>query len=191
VASKAKKASSSNTVTTTTTTTTVTKGKKVTTVKKVTAPAKSSSSSSKSTSTPAKLARVSAGEWICGPNEDRPLCPPVAVANSLLACTGIRASHGALERLYAAAGGCGDTGVPLAAVLASAAAAGLAGCGLEWEPLYGDYTAVPGAVVLLDLDADLHATAITEDGFAVMWGEPRDVTTLAGTACEAFRLIWR
>jgi hypothetical protein len=192
MATSPKKASSSNTTTTTTTTTTVTKGKKVTTVKKVTAPAKSTSASaSKSTTTAAKLARVSAGEWVCGPNERWPLCAPVAIANSLLACTGIRASHGALERLCTAAGGHRGTGVPLAAALASAAAGGLAGCGLEWEPLWGDYTAVPGAVVLLDLDAGLHAAAITSDGLAVLWGEPSDVTTLAGSAGEAFRLTWR
>jgi hypothetical protein len=191
MASSPKKASSSSTVTTVTKTTTVTKGKKVTTVKKVTAPAKSTSSSSKSTTTAAKLARVPAGEWVCGPNDCRPLCAPVAIANSLLACTGIRASHGALERLYTAAGGCGDTGAPLAPVLASAVATGLAGCGLEWEPLYGDYAAIPGAVVLLSLDTGLHCAAISGDGLAVLWGEPSEVTTLTGTAEEAFKLTWR
>lgn len=186
-----KTSSSSDTTTTITKTTTVTKGKKVTTVKKVTAPAKSSSSSTKSTTKASKLATAPLGEWVCGPNAERPLCAPVAVANSLLACTGIRASHAALERLYAASGGCGDTGAPLAAVLAETERSGLAGCGLTWEPLHGDYTAVPGAVVLLDLDAGLHSAAITSDGLAVLWGEPSDVTTLTGTAEEAFRLRWR
>jgi hypothetical protein len=192
VATSPKKASSSsNTVTTVTKTTTVTKGKKVTTVKKKTAPAKASSSSSKSTTKASKLARVPAGEWVCGPNEQWPLCAPVAVANSLLACTGIRASHGELERLYKAAGGHRGTGAPLAALLAAVAARGLGGCGLTWEPLYGDYTAMPGAVVLLDLDAGLHSAAISSDGLAVLWGEPSDVTTLTGTADQAFSLTWR
>jgi hypothetical protein len=192
VATSPKKASSSssNTVTTVTKTTTVTKGKKVTTVKKVTAPAKSSPSKT-STTKASKLARVPAGEWICGPNETAPLCAPVAVANSLLACTGVRATHGELERLYRAAGGHRGTGAPLAALLAAAAARGLAGCGLTWEALHGGYTAVPGAVVLLDLDAGLHSAAITSDGLAVLWGEPSDVTTLTGTAEEAFSLTWR
>jgi hypothetical protein len=185
-----KASSSSNTTTTITKTTTVTKGKKVTTVKKVTAPAKSSSSSS-STTKASKLARAPIGEWICGPNSEWPLCAPVAIANSLLACAGIRASHGELERLYGAAGGHRGTGAPLAALLAAAAARGLAGCGLTWEPLHGDYTAVPGAVVLLDLDAGLHSAAITSGGLAVLWGQPSDVTTLTGTAEEAFRMTWR
>src|ERR1039457_871631 len=83
------------------------------------------------------------GEWITGANDVYPLCGPVAIANSLLAATGVVASNGDIERLYRAAGGHGDSGADLPALLAAAAAEGLAGC------LLADQTVIPAGTSVI------------------------------------------
>src|SRR5450755_4375650 len=107
------------------TTTTKTIGTKVSAPKKAAAKAKA-------TKAPAKAAGtvLEAGTpWIIGPNESGwTMCGPVAVANHLLAVTGVEASNGDIERLYRTAGGIGDTGAPLEFCLAAAHVSGLAGC---------------------------------------------------------------
>jgi hypothetical protein len=66
------------------------------------------------------------GQWITGGNGEHETCAATAVANSLLAATGVRASEGDVLALHEAAGGDAD-GASLASVLAAAARCGLAG----------------------------------------------------------------
>ena len=126
--------------------------------------------------------------WITGPNDTRDLCAPVALANCLLAATGVEAGNGDMERLYRAAGGIGDSGVPVQAVLAAAATSGLAGCRLaRYAP------AAPDAADLLFLalagTADLHAAAVA-GGDAVMWGAAVPLDGLDATVIDAWSLTW-
>jgi hypothetical protein len=168
----------------------VTKSKTITVSPKKKAAAPKKAGSSKKAGKPAKLARPPlGGTWICGPNEDRPLCAPVAIANSLLAATGIRAGSAELERLYRAAGGWRDSGVPLAAALAAAKTTGLAGCRLEAFATADDDD---DAVLLLTLDGvpDLHAAAVT-GGEVILWGEAFPVSDLCARAEGAWALTWR
>lgn len=189
-------------ITTKTTTTTKTKTSTTTTTKTtVNAPASASSPSRASTpkkattaaktvSAPAKLAGATLGErWITGPGDERPLCAPVAVGNSLLAVLGVAATDGALERLYKAAGGHGDSGVALEAVLAAAADLGLSGCRLaSYRPADPD----DADVLLLSLPwtADMHAAAIAGDGLIATWGESVALDNLSAHIEAAWSLTW-
>jgi hypothetical protein len=156
---------------------TISKPKKASAKKKATTKGKSKAKA------PVKLARPPlGGTWICGPNERLPLCGPVAVANHLLAATGVEASSGAIERLYRAAGGYGDSGVPLEDVIAAAATTGLAGCRLAvWEP--DD----DGDLLELGLDGDRHAAVDAGDGLVISWGE---ALALDATVISAWSLTW-
>lgn len=148
-------------------------------------------SSSASTSTPAKTAAAMVlGEaWITGPNDTRDLCAPVALANCLLAATGIQASNGDIERLYKAAGGIGDSGVPLLPVLAAAASTGLAGCRLAtYRPAAGLDDADLLLIALAGLDS-LHAAAAGH-GDVVMWGAAVPLDDLNAAVIGAWSLTW-
>jgi hypothetical protein len=130
------------------------------------------------------------GEWITGPNDVYPLCGPVAVANSLLAATGVVASNGDIERLYRAAGGHGDSGADMDDLIAAAAAEGLAGYRLA---SYRHATAWgPGLVLLLSLD-DVpvwHAAATAPDGAVISWGETTTISELSARVEDAWSLTW-
>jgi hypothetical protein len=165
--------------------TTVTRTTTIGTPKKV-------SSSKSSTTTPAKAAgAVLADRWITGPNDDGwTLCGAVAVANHLLAVTGLGASNAAIERLYRDAGGLGDSGAPVPSLLAAAATVGLAGCRLaSWSPAV---TAADAGLVLMLLPGipDAHAAAIIPGGLAVMWGDEVPLASLDALVLDAWTLSW-
>ena len=174
---------------------------KKTTVKKTTAkktvakkaPAKKAVAKKKATPVNKKAAfagQPRAGEWITGPNDTYPLCGPVAVANSLLAATGVVASNGDIERLYRAAGGHGDSGADMEDLIAVVAAEGLAGCRLA------GYRAAaaggPGLVLLLSLEGVpvWHAAATAPDGRVISWGETTTISELSARVEDAWSLTW-
>ena len=152
---------------------------------------KAASSGKKSASSPAKAAGAVLADtrWITGPNDcGWAMCAPVAVANCLLAATGLEAGNGDMERLYRAAGGIGDSGVPLLPVLAAAASTGLAGCRLaSYAPALPD----DADLVLLALAGltGLHAAAVTGEG-AVMWGAAVPLAELDAHVIDAWSLQW-
>jgi hypothetical protein len=106
---------------------------------------------------------AAAGEWILGGNDRYADCAATAVANSLLACTGLRASDEDVLRLHMAAAGDPDAGASIAGILRATADLGLAGTGPAscelldaGEPLAGDG---------LILDLDLAETQLLEDAW--------------------------
>ena len=132
------------------------------------------------------------GEWITGPNDVYPLCGPVAVANSLLAATGVVASNGDIERLYRAAGGHGDSGADMEDLIAAVAAEGLAGCRLAGYRLASDLDVRPGLVLLLSID-DVpvwHAAATAPDGRVISWGETTTISEMSARVEDAWSLTW-
>lgn len=139
---------------------------------------------------PAKATGAVLGErWLVGPNDTRDLCGPVALANALLAATGVEATNAAIERLYARAGGIGDSGVPIPSLLHEMAATGLAGCRLaSWSPLP---TTEGAGLVLMELGHGLgvHAAALA-GASAVMWGAEIALDDLAVTLTGAWSLTW-
>lgn len=177
-----------------TTSTTVSKKGNATTVTRTTTigKAKPVTSSKKSAATPAKAtgAVLDSARWITGPNDTRDLCGPVAVANALYAVTGVEASSAAIERMYRAAGGIGDTGVPIPACLAQAGSYGLAGCRLAGWDRTLDLAAAGVALMELPGIPDAHAAAITPGGFAVMWGTEMPLASLGAVILGAWTLTW-
>lgn len=175
-------------------TTTTTSGKRAATstsgssgtrsIKKQPAPAKKAAA-------PAKLAGAPlAGHWLTGIGDERDVCAAIAVGNSLLAVLGVRASDADIERLYRAAGGHGDSGTPVEAVLAAASETGIAGCRLRsWHPAAAPS---PGGVALLSLDVtpDLHAAAFLGDGAVATWGDTVPLTDLSARIDGAWSLTW-
>jgi hypothetical protein len=172
-----------------TTSTSTTKTGNQTTVTKTTTIGKpATTTSSSSVSSPASAPGLVLGEkWITGPNDTRDLCAPVALANALLAATGTEASNGAIERLYAASGAWGDSGVPVPFLLARAAATGLAGCRLaSWSPVLPPLA----DLAVMDLGpAGIHAAAIT-GGRAVMWGAEVPLGETGAVILGAWSLTW-
>jgi len=171
--------------TTTATRTTITGPKKASKPKKA-APAKSKAAAK--AKQPAKLASAALGSaWICGPNEDRPLCVPVAVANALLGATGVQASHGAVERFYLAAGGCGDSGVAVVSAFATARRTGLAGCRLRDVHRSGLDDA---DFLLLEFPGQgLHAAAFAGMN-VIAWGAEIPLRDLDARIIDAWSLTW-
>jgi hypothetical protein len=175
--------------------------KKTTAAKKTVAkkaPAKKAVAKKKAAPVKKKAAFAGAprgGEWITGPNDVYPLCGPVAVANSLLAATGVEVSNGDIERLYRAAGGHGDSGADLEDLLAVAAAEGLAGCLLAGQTVIPAGTSViaPGLVLLLSLnDVPVwHAAATAADGRVISWGETTTISEMSARVEDAWSLTWQ
>lgn len=161
--------------------TTVTRTTTIGAAKKVAHPAR------KAAAKPATLPGAALGsEWITGPNESRQLCAPVAVANALLGALGTEATDGQIERLYAAAGGIGDTGVPVPSALAAARSDGLAGCRLKafrWAALDD------ADVLLLAFPGGFHAAAFA--GMTVIsWGGEIELDALDARIIGAWSLTW-
>lgn len=154
------------------------------TLKKQPAPAK------KKTAQPAKLSGAPLGvRWLTGIGDERNVCAATAVGNSLLSVLGVRPSDRDIERLYRAAGGHGDSGVPVEAVLA-AAAAGISGCRIaSWRPATSPEDA---SLLLLSLDAtpDLHAVAHLGGGEVATWGDGVPLTDLSAEIIGAWHLAW-
>ena len=163
---------------------------KSTTVTKTTTIGTPKTTTAKATvSTPASLARSALGSrWITGPNATRPLCAPVAVANTLLAATGVEASDASLERLYRTAGGIGRHSAPLASVLLAARYDGLAGCRLK----SCRRAALDDAdILLLELpgEASLHCAAFA--GMQVItWGGEIPLQDFDALIIDAWSLAW-
>lgn len=177
-------------------TTTSSSGKHATTAKKTVTAKKSATTkktvtTSKKAGTPAKFGGPAlASRWISGPGDAWPMCAVIAVANSLLAALGEEASNADLERLYRNAGGHGDSGAPVPAVLAAAASEGIAGHRLEsWRPAP---SLSPGGVLLLELDVtpDLHAVACLPGGAVATWGDAVPLAGLDARALAAWDLTW-
>jgi hypothetical protein len=168
---------------------TTTSGGSTTVTKTTTIGKPATTSSSSSISSPASAAAAVLGErWITGPNSDRPLCAPVAVANSLLARTGLVASNGDIERLYRE-GGAGDAGLPVEMVLDAATRTGLAGCRVaDWHRLTGAEDADLVLIDFAELDG-LHAAAV-HDGQVAAWGDEIPVGELNGNIIGAWSLTW-
>lgn len=151
------------------------------------------STGKKAVSTPAKAAGAVLEDtrWITGPNDTRDLCGPVALANALLATTGVEAPNGEIERLYKAAGGIGDTGAPVPYLLAEAAASGLAGCRVA---SYEVLPSLSGAgLILMELNGGfgVHAAAVTPAGAAVMWSAEIPLDGLDAEVFAAWSLTWQ
>lgn len=140
-----------------------------------------------SVSKPAALPGAALGsKWITGPNESRQLCVPVAVANALLGATGTEASNAAIERLYAAAGGIGATGVPVPSALAVARSDGLAGCRLKSSRR----AALDDAdILLLGFGGGYHAAAFAGMN-VIAWGAEIPLEDLDATIIDAWSLTW-
>jgi hypothetical protein len=174
----------------TTATSTSTSGASTTVTKTTTIGTPKTTTAAASVSTPATLpGTVLGSEWIAGPNDAGwAMCAPVAVANALLGTFGVEAGNADIERLYTAAGGHGDTGAHVPAVLAAARSDGLAGCRLKSWRLAG-----------LD-DADLlwlsfpalggtHAAAFAGVQ-AITWGTEIPLEELDARILGAWSLTW-
>jgi hypothetical protein len=172
----------------TTATSTTTSGSATTVTKTTTIGKAATTSTPSSVSTPSTLpGAVLGAEWIAGPNTDGwVLCAPVAVANALLGATGTEASNAQIERLYAAAGGTGGSGVPLVSALAAARSDGLAGCRLKgWRRAALD----DADILLLGFEEGLHSAAFAGMS-AVMWGGEIPLEDLDAAILDAFKLTW-
>jgi len=182
-----KSAGKTTTSTTTTTSTPVTSASKASTPTKAT-----TTSSAKKTTTAAKLAGAPLDRrWVTGWGDERAVCAPVAVANSLLAVLGVHAADRDIERLYRAAGGRGDSGVPVADALEAAKSDGIAGCRLAgWRP--GVHRERDGLLLLLTLGItpDLHAAAYLGRGTVATWGDAVPLTDLSAEIEGAWSLTW-
>jgi hypothetical protein len=175
---------------TTSKSTTVSGGSTTVTTTKTIGTPKMVSSGSSSVSTPSKLPGAVLGErWIADCNDAGwVMCGPVAVANTLLASTGMRAANAAIEALYARSGGIGDTGVPVPAVLAAAQIHGLAGCRLKSYRRAGLDDA---DLVLLEFGRlpGVHAAAFA--GLQVItWGTEVPLAELDARILGAWQLAW-
>jgi hypothetical protein len=172
----------------TTSSSTKTSGGSTTVTKSTTIGKAPATTSATSASTPSTLPGAVLGStWIAGPNDGGwNLCAPVAVANALLGATGVAASNGQIERLYACAGGIGDTGVPLLSALAAARRNGLAGCRLKsWRRAALD----DADILLLAFPEGLHSAAFA--GMTVItWGGEIPLEDLNATITGAWSLTW-
>jgi hypothetical protein len=122
-----------------------------------------------------------------------PLCGPVAIANDLLAATGVVASNGDIERLYRAAGGHGDSGADMEDLIAAAMAEGLAGYRLAgYQHVYTTDGLWPGLVLLLSLEGVpvWHAAATDAGGRVISWGETTTISELSARVEDAWSLTW-
>jgi hypothetical protein len=174
----------------TTSTSTVKSGGSTTVTKTTTIGTPKTTTAAKTTSTPATLPGAVLGStWITDCNDAGwAMCGPVAVANTLLAVTGTRVPSAAIERLYTAAGGHGDTGVPVLSALAAARSDGLGGCRLEsWRRAGLD----DADLVLLEFGRlpGVHAAAFA--GLQVItWGTEIPLAELDARILGAWSLTW-
>jgi hypothetical protein len=149
------------------------------------------------------------GDWILGGNDRYADCAAAAAANSLLACTGLRASDEDIMRLHLAVAGDPDGGASIAGVLQAAADLGLADTGpASCEPLDEDEPlAEDGLILDLDLaeaqlleaawdwepdpDWGTHAAVLAGD-CVITWGGVIPVTAefLEFQVAAAWRVIW-
>lgn len=129
-----------------------------------------------------------AGWWLTGANDAFPTCAVAAVANHLLAVTGLAMTDEEAVALHALAGD--DDGAVMAAVLEALRASGLpvaGGCAKLTAFRQADEGAiVPGLVAVTVLPQGRHAV-LAHPGGMVSWGAVRP---WEGTAAEAWALEW-
>lgn len=120
---------------------------------------------------------VVAGDWwIAGRNDDEPSCVATAIANSLLAQTGVRATEEQVLKLHWQISGGGD-GVSISDALASVMQSGLAGVRPADSWVAG--VRLRGAIVGLTDGTRDHAVTFTPQGL-ISWGAPLDFDTAEG-----------
>ena len=120
--------------------------------------------------------------WLPGCDDEQPVCAVTAVANHLLAATGIAASDAEMLALHLLAGG--DDGARIETVLDAAVHEGLAGHKLI---LFGQADrASPGTVCGLAMGSGYHAVLAHPYGM-VSWGL---LLPWAGRLEEAWYLDW-
>jgi hypothetical protein len=120
--------------------------------------------------------------WLPGCNDERPVCAVTAVANHLLAATGIAASDAEMLAVHELAGG--DDGARIETILDAAVHYGLAGVRLAFFGLADEV--LPGMVCGISTRRGYHAVLAHPYGM-VSWGllVPRQ-----GTPEEAWILTW-
>jgi hypothetical protein len=124
------------------------------------------------------------GPWTLGGNGCWPSCAAAALANHLLATTGIAASEQEILALHLAAGG---GSVSIGEQLEAARETGLAGVHLtEFGPLE-DSCDLPGAIAGVSLPRS-HAVLLAPDGMMITWG--RQMPLRAGMIEEAWWARW-
>jgi hypothetical protein len=146
--------------------------------------AKSGVTAKKKAALPRSLIPVPPGTalWLPGCNDLLPVCAVTAVANHLLAATGVTASDADMLALHDLAGG--DDGARIGTVLDAACQAGLAGIRLRrFGP--ADFTG-PGLVCGISTRRGYHA-ALSHPYGMVSWGL---VLPRTGELMEAWALEW-
>jgi hypothetical protein len=174
----------------TTSKSTTTTGSSTTVTKTTTIGTPKTTTPSSSVSTPATLPHAALGsKWIAGPNDSGwTLCAPVAVANALLGAAGTEASNAAIERLYKAAGGIGDSGAPVPYVLAAARSDGLAGCRLK---TFHRAALDDADILLLEFAGEDGTHAAAFAGMTVItWGGEIPLEDLDARIIDAWSLTW-
>ena len=126
------------------------------------------------------------GLWLGGGNDWLPTCAATAIANHLLASTGVEASLWDILCLHLAAGGDLEEGGPdLAALLELCRDDGFAGTRLAGFWRAGDYG--PGLIAGLAYPDGAHAVLTTAAGI-ITWGEEQPIGD--GIPDEAWALSW-
>ena len=121
--------------------------------------------------------------WLPGCDEELPVCAVTAVANHLLAATGIIAADDEMLELHLLAGG--DSGATIDDILDAAVTCGLAGRHLARFGM-ADRTS-PGTVAGLRMAAGYHAVLVAPAGMMISWGM---VLPQLGDPEEAWYLDW-
>ena len=126
------------------------------------------------------------GLWLGGGNDWLPTCAATAIANHLLASTGVEASLWDILCLHLAAGGDLEEGGPdLAALLELCRDDGIAGTHLTGFWRADDYE--PGLIAGLAYPDGAHAVLTTATGI-ITWGEEQPIRD--GLLDEAWALSW-
>jgi hypothetical protein len=121
--------------------------------------------------------------WLPGCDEELPVCAVTAVANHLLAATGIITSDAEMLALHALAGG--DSGATIGNVLDACADCGLGGRHLAGFGMAD--RASPGTVTGLAMHDGYHAVLVAPAGMMISWGM---VLPQLGDPREAWYLDW-
>jgi hypothetical protein len=121
--------------------------------------------------------------WLPGCDEELPVCAVTAVANHLLAATGIIAADDEMLALHELAGG--DSGATIGDILDAAVTCGLAGRRLARFGM-ADRTS-PGTVAGLRMAAGYHAVLVAPAGMMISWGM---ILPQLGDPEEAWYLDW-
>jgi hypothetical protein len=133
---------------------------------------------------------VEAG-WILGGNDWHLGCAAVAVANSLLMATGMRASDEDVLALYLAASGGADSGASILATLEAAGEYGLGGVFPAGFGALGEGGPLDDGLIVELALREAHAAVLAGDS-VITWGREVPVTAdfLSGQVTGAWRVEW-